>query len=179
MLKRSVLVLVSALLPACGAAPASVVDPSSAAPQAEATAAAWPEPENKAPTRWLVLGPFGQGEPRATALDRDFLLTIGGEGAPRIDASTRLTLDDRPIGVKTVEADAAHSVDLEKLYGGDTDFQIAYAYGQMTLEQATRARASFGSDDGAAGWVNGTRIHRLVTPGRALDPDSDHFEVEL
>jgi CubicO group peptidase (beta-lactamase class C family) len=179
MLKRLVPVLVWMLLPACGAAPTSTTDPSSVVQPGKPDAPAWQMPDNLAPARWLVLGPFVQAGPREAALDRDYLTSVGGEGAPRIDPTTSVDLDGKHHGVKAIDADELHAVDLKQLYGTDTDFKIAYAYGQVTLPRATRARAAFGSDDGAAVWVNGTRIHRLVTPGRGLVPGSDHFDVAL
>jgi CubicO group peptidase (beta-lactamase class C family) len=180
MLKRSAPVLLCFLASACGAAPASVADPSTQQEQAAARALPWREPENRGPQRWLVIGPFAQGgDQRDAALDRDYLAAIGGEGAPRIDATTTLEVDGHAYGVKAIDADDYDSVDLKKLYGGETDLKVAYAFGRVSLDKATPARASFGSDDGAAVWINGTRVHRLTTPGRGLNPESDHFEVEL
>jgi CubicO group peptidase (beta-lactamase class C family) len=186
MLKRSVPVLLCVLasgcflVAGCGAAAPGAADPTTREQQAlAARSLPWSKPDNHAPMRWLVLGPFAQGgDSRDVALDRDYLASIGGEGAPRIDATTSLDVDGHAYGVKAIDADS-NGVDLKTLYGADTDFRIAYAFGRINLAQATRARASFGSDDGAAVWVNGTRIHRLITPGRALNPESDHFEVDL
>src|SRR5688572_12672863 len=100
MLKRSLPVLLCCLASACGAAPAGVSDPSSQEAQGQARALPWRQPDNRAPTRWLVLGPFAQGGPRDVALDRDYLTAIGGEGAPRIDATTTLEVDGQQHGVK-------------------------------------------------------------------------------
>src|SRR5688572_14303031 len=145
MFKRSAPVLLCLLASACGGAPASVADPSTQEEHGRARELPWRAPDNRAPVRWLVLGPFAQGgDSRDVALDRDFLASIGGEGAPRIDATTTLEVDGHPYGIKAIDADETYSVDLKKLYGGDTDFKLAYAFGRVRLPKATRARASFG-----------------------------------
>jgi CubicO group peptidase (beta-lactamase class C family) len=127
-----------------------------------------------------VLGPFpGQEGSRDAALDRDYLLEIGGEANPRIDALSVLNVDGKRQSVKPGPVDGDRGVDLKALFKEGTDFQVAYAYGEIETTRDEVLKASFGSDDGAAVWVNGVRIHRLVTPGRGLNPDSDHFDVPL
>jgi CubicO group peptidase (beta-lactamase class C family) len=126
------------------------------------------------------LGPFAQrGASREAALDHDYLASIGGEAAPRIDATTTLDVDGKRLSVKEAQPDGERGLDLKAFYKDGTDFQVAYAYGELTWPRSEVVKASFGSDDGAAVWVNGERIHRLVTPGRGLNPESDHFAVPL
>lgn len=150
-----------------------------AASGASKPGAPFPEPENVAPPRWLVLGPFPQEGSREAALDHDYLATLGGEAAPRIAAATTLDVGGRHQNVTEVASDAERGVDFAALYKEGTDFQIAYAYGELSWPRDEVVAASFGSDDGAAVWVNGQRVHHLVTPGRGLEPDSDHFAVPL
>lgn len=150
-----------------------------AAPVAEEASGAstFESPQNLAPQRWLALGPFAQAGSREASLDHDYLTVVGGEAAARIDAKT--ALEGGRQSVMPVEADAERGVDFAALYEKDTDFQVAYAYGELTWPRAEVVAASFGSDDGAAVWVNGQRVHRLVTAGRGVSPDSDHFAVPL
>ncbi len=70
-------------------------------------------------------------------------------------------------------------MDLQAFYPGDTDRKVAYAYGEMEWPRDEAVKVSFGSDDGAAVWVNGQRVYRFVTPARGLNPDDDHFELPL
>jgi CubicO group peptidase (beta-lactamase class C family) len=164
----------------CGGAgaQASAAAPGTAAPTAGSGALPFAKPVNLAPARWLVLGPFAQtGPSREAALDRDYLASLGGEATARIMASTTLELDGKRQSV--VELSAEGSVDLQALYKDDTNLKVAYAYGEIEWPRDEVVQASFGSDDSAAVWINGARVHRLVTPGRGVTPDSDHFAATL
>jgi CubicO group peptidase (beta-lactamase class C family) len=182
---RAGLLIVALATPACAGSAtresSAVRDPPAAEQPAaaDAGAKAWEPPENQAPRRWLVLGPFRQ-EPgaREAALDHDYLAPIGGEAAPRIDASTAFEAGGKRLRVQQVEPDPERGIDLKALYVADTDFSVAYAYGEIARKDAEEVHAIFGSDDGAAVWLNGARIHR-VAASRGLDPDSDHFAVPL
>jgi CubicO group peptidase (beta-lactamase class C family) len=177
---------VAALLAAATAAcaPASVPPPASADTAAQASAApsapSFPLPENRAPQSWLVLGPFPQSaETREASIDRDYLSAIGGEANPHIDALTELDVDGKHQSVKPAASTGELGVDLQALYKEDSELQVAYAYGEIEWPREQVLKAAFGSDDGAAVWVNGVRVHRLVTLGRGVDPEADHFDVPL
>jgi hypothetical protein len=134
--------------------------------------------DNLAPERWLVLGPFVQdGASRDAALDHDYLAPVGGEATSRIEASTTLEVGGQHLRAAELAADVDRVVDLQALYKDDTDLKVAY--GEIESPRDEVVQASFGSDDGAAVWVNGERVHRLVTVGRPVSPDADHFEVAL
>jgi CubicO group peptidase (beta-lactamase class C family) len=170
----------------CGASGAPVAaTPESAANVAhaqsvETLAVSFEPPNNLAPAQWLVLGPFPRGDRSAdAALDHDYLAPIGGEPATRIEASTTLEVGGKRLSVTPFEADPERGVDLKAFFKDGADLQVAYAYGEIDWPRDEVVEATFGSDDGAAVWVNGRRVHRLVTPGRGVSPDSDRFEVAL
>jgi CubicO group peptidase (beta-lactamase class C family) len=181
--KSASYLLIAWAVSACaGAQGQRAQDPNAPGAQAGVAAQAsvpWTTPNDLAPQRWLVLGPFVAEGARDVAVDTDFLTPIGGEAAARIDATTALEAGGQRQAVKAVDLGPDRSVDLKKLYGANTDFRVAYAQGVVTVDRAQVVRAIFGSDDGAAVWVNGVRSHRLVTPGRGLNPDSDQFDVPL
>jgi CubicO group peptidase (beta-lactamase class C family) len=168
----------------CGAAspaPASPETPAarSAVAPSEGASNVFPAPDNLAPARWRVLGPFApEGASREAAFDHDYLAAIGGEAAARFDASTTIEVAGQRRGSVEREADAT-GVDLRALYKHDTDAKLAYAYGELEWPRNEVIEAAFGSDDGAAVWVNGQRVHRLFTASRGLNPDSDHFVLPL
>jgi len=176
--------------PASRAAPAPCAASSPAVPGAGALLtpsppqAAFEMPKDFGPQRWLALGPLPalSGERAHASLDHDYLGTLGGEASVHIDASSKLQLEGQTLSARSVEARAG-IVDFAALYGGTpdthvTDNRVAYAYAELEAPQASTALALFGSDDGAAVWLNGKRVHRMAAD-RAVDPDSDHFELPL
>jgi CubicO group peptidase (beta-lactamase class C family) len=164
-------------------APAAPTDAAGGSESAAGNAGLFVRPDNLAPERWFVLGPFvqpdGSAESREAALDRDYLAAVGGEAAARFDASTALEVDGRRLSAAELASDEESGVDLQAFYKDDTERKVAYAYGELEWPRDEVVQASFGSDDGAAVWLNGERVHRLVTPARGLSPDSDHFEAPL
>lgn len=167
----------------CGAsraqAPAAEAPEAPGAAVAEGGGAVFAQPSNVAPARWRVLGPIVQaGASREAALDQDYLEALGGEAAARLEPSTTLELGGKRLSVAELPG-ADSTVDLQALYKDDTDLKVAYAYGELEWPRDEVVHASFGSDDGAAVWLNGERVHRLVTAGRGVSPDSDHFSVPL
>lgn len=103
---------------------------------------------------------------------------MGGETAARFDANTSLVADGVKLQVRAAELDEQSTLDLKKFYGKDTDSRAAYAYAEWSAPQAERILAIFGSDDGAAVWLNGKKVHR-VGQHRGLDPDSDRFMLTV
>ncbi len=164
---------------ASGAQGSGAAAPAAGAQAASSAASSFAPPSNLAPARWRVLGPFMQaGASREAALDQDYLAPLGGEAAARLEPSTSLELGGKRLSVRELPGGDA-TVDLHALYENDTDLEVAYAYGELEWPRDEVLQASFGSDDGAAVWVNGERVHRLVTAGRGVSPDSDHFAVPL
>ncbi|HEX9618894.1 MAG TPA: serine hydrolase, partial [Polyangiaceae bacterium] len=114
-------------------------------------------------------------------LATDYLDTLGGEANAVLAAGTELALKGGPGGVlraREAKPNDASIVDLAALFGEGTDMKIAYAYAELESAEATKALALFGSDDGAAVWLNGRQVHR-VESDRPVDPGSDRFDVEL
>ncbi|HTV22060.1 MAG TPA: serine hydrolase [Polyangiaceae bacterium] len=141
------------------------------------------KPVNRAPQRWMVLGPFvqvpGGSDSREAALDHDYLEAIGGEAGARFEATTHVDVDGKTSSVAELGTDENSGVDLQAFYKDDTDRKVAYAYGELEWPRTEVVPASFGSDDGAAIWINGQRVHRVVTNARGVDPDGDHFSAPL
>jgi CubicO group peptidase (beta-lactamase class C family) len=166
----------------CGASGAQATGAAApAAPGAAngAAGAVFEVPSNQAPARWRVLGPFAQaGASREAALDQDYLTALGGEASARIEPSTTLEIGGKRLSAAELPG-ADNTVDLQALYENDTDLKVAYAYAELEWPRDEVVQASFGSDDGAAVWLNGELVHRLVTAGRGVSPDSDRFAVPL
>jgi hypothetical protein len=144
----------------------------------------WPEPENKAPHEWVVLGPFPNAEASAPnkarpGLDQDFLESLGGEPKARIDAKTSVTRDGQTFTARPAPMSADARLDFAKLFGEPSDLKVAYAYAEFDAKQAHALHARFGSDDAAAVWLNGKRVHRIETPGREANVDSDQFDLPV
>lgn len=146
---------------------------------AESSPAPFAKPQNLAPGSYWVLGPLPLAGSREASLDHDYLGALGGESAARLGAGTRLDLGGATLSARQATADAELGVDLHALYGKESASKLAYAYGELRWPRDEVVEASFGSDDGAAVWLNGQRVHRLVTPGRGVDPGADRFEMPL
>jgi len=158
----------------------SAAGEASAGGTASGPAPLFAQPDSLAPKRWLVLGPFAQeGASRDAALDHDYLGALGGEAASRFEATTTLEAGGKRLSAAELSADDENAVDLQAFYKDDTDRKVAYAFGEIEWPRDEVLQASFGSDDGAAVWVNGERVHRFVTPARSVSLDSDHFAVPL
>lgn len=189
---RSLCLLGASLALGCGASSAPSVQPDAVVGncsigepypgerEPEPELDAFPLPVNLAPSRWFVLGPFAHpGTEREAGLDHDYLTPIGGEGAARLGPSTTLDLDGRRLVAAELPASEDGLMDLKAFYEDDTDGKLAYAYGELDWPREERLRVAFGSDDSAAVWLNGQRVHRVFNASRGLNPDSDHFELPL
>jgi CubicO group peptidase (beta-lactamase class C family) len=179
---------------ACGAAPcpspplaqgpsSEAHAESSAAPLAKGPGAPlFAEPDNRAPSRFLVVGPFpnalGSDAKGRPGLDRDYLARLGGEAAARFDANTKVAWEGQTFSAREATLDALSTLDFVKLFGADTDQKTAYAYAEWTAGKPMRALALFGSDDGAIVWLNGRQVHRVALD-RALNRNADRFELSL
>jgi CubicO group peptidase (beta-lactamase class C family) len=179
------LALITSALPGCGAAgaaPPATADQASGADAVAKGDGATPfaQPDNLAPERWLVLGPFVEtGTSREAVLDHDYLAPLGGEASFRIQTSTTLDAGGQRLSAAELGLDGDGTVDFQALYKDDTDQKVAYAYGEIEWPRKESVKVSFGSDDGASVWVNGQRVHHIVTPARGLNPNQDHFEMPL
>ncbi|HEY3592457.1 MAG TPA: hypothetical protein VGL13_01225, partial [Polyangiaceae bacterium] len=148
-----------------------------------ATARAFPEPENVGPRTFRVLGPFPAGTSgvdrlKHGGLANDYLSALGGEANAHIRGDTAVSWEGRSITAHDAALDARSAIDLGKLFGGDTDDKVAYAYAEWNVDKPSRVLALFGSDDGGAIWLNGSEVHRVAV-GRALNPDSDRLDLAL
>jgi CubicO group peptidase (beta-lactamase class C family) len=164
-------------------APAEPPSPSTAVRVgAAASAAFFPEPDNVGPRSFRIVGPFPNGsgsDPNGhRSLDVDYLSALGGEAAARIDDRTRVEWDQKTFAPREATLGTSSTLDLAKLFGGDTDHKTAYAYTEWNVDKPGRALAVFGSDDGAVVWLNGWSVHRFAAD-RALDPNADRFELPL
>jgi CubicO group peptidase (beta-lactamase class C family) len=160
-------------------APVVVAADATSAPAVKTTFA---EPDSVGPRRFRVLGPFPnrlaldkKGRP---GLDADYLTSIGGEAAARFELTTTVPSGDGAVTVREAELDSASTLDFAKLFGADADSKTAYAYAEWAVDVSRTALAIFGSDDGAAVWLNGRKVHRFGRD-RALNRDSDRFELPL
>ena len=128
---------------------------------------------------WVVLGslpnPGLEGAARTTpgnalGLRHDFLASLGGEAAARFSDGQQVQVA-LPDGTATgLTARAAQIEEVEKglpfdaLFEPPTDDRVAYAYAALRCDGDQSAWAEFGSDDGAAVWLNGKEIHRYQGP---------------
>jgi len=178
---------------ACGGPTATVASPAPSpppvrlpevpldpAPQELAVPPRFPEPANVGPTRFLVVGPLPSGSPSESVptVDRDLLTSLGGESAARFTPGSTVALAGTSVAVREARLDQDGALDFVKLFETDTDTKVAYAYAEWEVARAGNVLALFGSDDGAAVWVNGVRVHR-VTLSRGVTPGEDRFEVPL
>lgn len=139
----------------------------------------WPVPRTIGPTKWAILGAFDCPAPaQGAGIALDYLKPLGGEANARYDKTGFVTHQGKRATTQVAAADANGSVDLKARYGAETDHKVAYACAEWSTTSGGKALALFGSDDSAVVWLNGKEVHR-VQQGRALDPTSDRFEVEL
>jgi CubicO group peptidase (beta-lactamase class C family) len=149
----------------------------------------WADPPSLAPQDWLVIGPFpadraAEGKLRP-GLERDYLTAAGGEAQAKIAADTTIAVDQAQFAVKAIALNEWGAIDFVKVYDADTnattdtDLKVAYAYAEWSVPAAATLRALFGSDDGAAIWLNGKEIHRIATPGRGVEIGQDRFDLPL
>jgi CubicO group peptidase (beta-lactamase class C family) len=139
-------------------------------------------PEGIGPRTFRVLGPFPRlpaaGAGGRPGLDHEYLAALGGEPRVRLDAGATVLLDGHALTARDATLDRASVLDFTKVFPGDTDESTAYAYAEWTVDAAGRALALFGSDDGAAVWLNGQLVHRAARD-RGLVADSDRFDLAL
>jgi len=140
------------------------------------------EPTGIGPQTFYVLGPFpnapGKDAKGRPGLDCDYLSALGGEAAVRLDGRTTVEWDANRFTAREAKLGPASSLDFASVFGEDSDQKTAYAYAEWSVATPLTVLALFGSDDGAAIWLNGRRVHR-VAASRALEPNSDRFEVSL
>ena len=151
--------------------------------------------EESVPGEWLLLGPFPNeplpvdqqtgAVPRA-GFERDYLEALGGEATARILPETRIRFFG-PDGARMkaaahiAETNSLGMIDLLGEYKdmGPTENQVAYAACVVRSSGARTVHALFGSDDRAKVWVNGVLVHRFADRDRIVNPDEDHFTIEL
>jgi len=142
----------------------------------------FPEATNVGPKSFWVLGPFPvssatETEPSAR-LSHDYLSALGGEASARFQRNTALAVAGKPLATREAKLDERATLDFVKLFGENTDHQVAYAYAEWTAPRADTELALFGSDDAAAVWLNGREVHRVIA-NRAIGPDDDRFELPV
>lgn len=121
---------------------------------------------------WLLLGPFFPGD-----LAVDFLADAGGEANIRPEAGDQMitargdTLTWKRYRTSEKVVDLLGAV-------GDYEQATAYAFCSIHSDRAGKYQLLLGSDDGAAVWINGKRVH-FNPAARALFLDQDRSEVDL
>jgi hypothetical protein len=124
--------------------------------------------------RFWVIGPFDNGDEggvdRAYPPEASFDPSASYEGGSGPVRWVRIGANSPPTSDTPV-------VDLLATFGGGTD-AVGYALASVWVPEAGLARILIGSDDGAATWVNGTRVLRRPAP-RALTPDQDDVRTKL
>ena len=121
---------------------------------------------------WLVLGPFFPD-----ALHTDFLADVDGEAniEPK-EGDTVITTQGDTLTWKPHQTNR-NIIDLLDVVG---NFDNATAYAICILKSAVdgKNQVLLGSDDGAAVWINGKRVH-YNNATRPLSFDHDEFKVDL
>lgn len=144
-------------------------------------------PENLAPEAWLVLGPFpnplvdepGPDGVTRTGFTTDFLVELGGESGAAVAADTALTHNGNTFTVTPGALTADGLLDFIGIFPPPTDFQVAYAYAEITVDAPATWMLHFGSDDSGRVWVNGDRVLDVWTSGRPAYPSQDVVPVNL
>ncbi len=133
----------------------------------------WSRSNERFIRHWQVLGEI----PLAADFEKDPLAAAGGEAALVADEKAPVTL---PAGKKlawravTAWGDA---VDLSDGVGLKRDL-VGYAFTKVSRAAAGKALLSFGSDESARVWINGTLVLDRRGP-RPLAFDEDRVEVDL
>jgi CubicO group peptidase (beta-lactamase class C family) len=173
--------------PLSSAGPASATPLASSAPPkiVDAGVTASPvfvDPDGIGPRRFWVLGPFpvptGAGQKGHAGLDRDYLAELGGETKARLDANAKVASAGAVFTAQEASLESSSILDFAKVFRGDTDGKVAYAYSEWSADGAGKVLALFGSDDGSAVWLNGREVHR-VAADRPIGRDTDRFDLTL
>ncbi|HEY0866565.1 MAG TPA: hypothetical protein VGE01_04275, partial [Fimbriimonas sp.] len=130
-------------------------------------------PKNYAPSQWTVVGPYPN---EALALATAEGVTRAGFDQAFLDEESRAPKID-PSMSKSVAVEPGAMVDFAAVYTSDTGNKVAYALGTFESDRDQTLQALFGSDDAAKVFVNGQLVHRIWTPGRGAEPESDRFAV--
>lgn len=133
----------------------------------------WSRSHERFLRHWQVLGEF----PLTTAFEKDPLAASGGEAALVADEKTPVTLPDgtklhwRAVTAWGDAVEASDGIGLKRDVA-------AYAFTKISRPAAGKALLSFGSDESARVWVNGTLV--LDRRGaRTLAFDQDQIEINL
>ncbi|MDX1701827.1 MAG: hypothetical protein R3250_14470, partial [Melioribacteraceae bacterium] len=121
---------------------------------------------------WLILGPLF---PRS--LDKDFFIDKGGESTVKPSENDILVTPDGDTLTWTYHRSNRKIVNLLATVG-NFQYSTAYAYCRIYSNSGGKHFILLGSDDGAALWLNGKRIHNNNVD-RPLYLDNDMIEVEL
>ncbi len=121
---------------------------------------------------WLVLGPFFPDD-----LEKDFLADVGGEkNVIPEEGDTVTTEDGRTLTWERYQTEE-DSVSLIKAVGAHEN-ATAYAFCILQSDNRGNGAMYLGSDDGAAVFLNGERVHYNPV-FRSLVLDEDQFGVPL
>lgn len=121
---------------------------------------------------WLLLGPFFPGD-----LTQDFLMDARGEADIFPNAGDRVISTRGDTLIWKRYRSPENVVDLLSAVG-QVEQAAAYAFCILQSDSAGQYQMLLGSDDGAAVWINGRRVH-YNSAGRALFLDQDIFAAEL
>jgi len=114
---------------------------------------------------WLVLGPL---------LDRE----LERNGPPHVELDQAKTYQGKygQVSWQELEPRSDGYVDLDRFF--ETDYASAYAWVQISSPVEQAVRVLFGSDDGAAVWLNGEQVH-WIDEQRSAQPGDDQFAMHL
>ena len=121
---------------------------------------------------WLLLGPFIPGD-----LAQDFLAAAGGEAQVDPQAGDRVVTARGDTLVWKHYQSPENVVDLLNAVG-QVQHAAAYAFCTLDSDSAGEYQMLLGSDDGAAVWINGKRVH-YNPAARSLFLDQDRFEADI
>jgi HEAT repeat protein len=120
---------------------------------------------------WKIVGPFPNKD------GKGFETVYSPEEAVRLDGTQK---DERGRDRKWadfVSTSLDGKVDLRQAFQRSNDV-CAYAYVELTAPEARDVRFKIGSDDGAACWLNGKKVHANNTI-RAWSADEDSADARL
>ena len=125
---------------------------------------------------WMVIGPF----PLGTIDLPDDIPPPGFDSVfppeQEIDFMKSYSSPDGEIRWQKAHTDESGMLDFKSMFPEGQ--AIAYAYTELDSPEKRKVKFTFGSDDGAKIWINGKLIYNEHA-WRAMDRDSDFFEVDL
>lgn len=110
-------------------------------------------------TEWLILGPILGARDAATAINADFLESMGGEANVRPSPGDTLDYEGETLTWQVSEIPPSPN-SIGQLEGFDVDNAAAYLISYLKFEEPGEVDLFLGSDDSIAAWMNGEEIWR-------------------